>query len=680
MYGKKLFERIPIFGKVEIKLKNESNETFEKFNSEIERLKGVYQLGVLHEFLNIPPYRRYDYIMTKLYIIERASRYNSNFNFEKPLKLNGKIKFTSSEEFLKTWALLYSIGHLEMTFASEHAFLRYIQKDKEEFIDFIKNEIGLNLDDEKEKSSHENMIYENIKYLIENEKFMKLYKIFTLLKITKKDLTDSESYSDKICELSKIMFLSYEYLNGLNIERRNKIVKLINYFDVIRKLTFTILDGSISQNKLNLNYYVIFEDLDSFMENENYQNILSDINKFYTSDIFNSPESAYYHHRCVLNIQKKFNRFNFKELSKKFVNNDDDIKNKIEDAVSDLKKEINKKNQPVKENESTYKEYIQSELTNHIRINVDSRDLKKPITEEINSFKINRTFGGLLYNPAKNIYEIDFYPNSEISDKTATVYCVLDSINNFYDKFAEKKELRFVEVNLIKLYEKVKESKNPDFENEINEIQKQDDVISTLYNIFTSPLYTIIFLEKFKDLPNYLFFDTIKSNVRFSTWELEEYEEIDFPIFFRKSEIGLITKTLEKVKNVKKLELNNNLKNLKSEIDIEDETDDVFYIFSPNTYFLRRNVTETEIDFLLIKFLPSKNKRILKIGEIKPNGNFRSDQCIKQIQKAFNIPESTATALYEDVSSESNNKPIKIKMDGNVYNEIIIFEKSESLK
>lgn len=146
-------ERVPIFGQVEIGLKIESNEIFELFHDEIERLKGINQLGILHEFLNIPPYRRYDYIMILIYLIEKATQYNSKFNFLNTLKLDGQVRFSSSEEFLKCWALLYSIGHFEMTFASEHAFMRYILKNKEEFIEFVNSELELELDEDEKESN-----------------------------------------------------------------------------------------------------------------------------------------------------------------------------------------------------------------------------------------------------------------------------------------------------------------------------------------------------------------------------------------------------------------------------------------------------------------------------------------------------------------------------------------------
>lgn len=251
------------------------------------------------------------------------------------------------------------------------------------------------------------------------------------------------------------MILKYQYLQNLDIDRSNKLLKLINYFDIIRKLTFTVLDGSLSQNKLNLNYYVIFEDLDSFMDDKNYQNILNDINKFYTSDIFNSAESAYYHYRCVFDIQKIFDCFELKDLCNKIILNEIELKSLIDKAVNDIKTELDKKNH-TKDDDLTNKVFIQSELEDHIRITISSHKLEHPIKEEINSFKLNKTFGGLLYNQVTQDYDIDIYPNSEKSDKRAIIYHILDSINKFYDKSRDNSGIGLTFVNLVNLYKKAK--------------------------------------------------------------------------------------------------------------------------------------------------------------------------------------------------------------------------------
>jgi len=336
MEGKMILERVPIFGDIKVNVKNESSRVFSFFSEEIDRLKEINQLGILHDFLNIPPYRKYDYVITMAYLSQMASIYSqeSDFNFNNKVKLFNKIDFSSSEEMLKCWCLLYSIGHSKMTFAGEHAFMKHIHGNKKDFANYIKDKLNLNMKNEMDRK-----LFRKINFIITRERYMEIYKIFTLLKIKDNDkLANSSHYGPKFFELAKIMILKNEYLEFLDLERRKKLAKIINYFEVIRKLTFTILDGSISQNHLNINYFAVFEDLDDFMESESYQQLLNDINKFYTSDIFNSPESSYYHYNCVFHIENIYKKYNFLKLTEKLIKNNGVLENRITGDINKLKK------------------------------------------------------------------------------------------------------------------------------------------------------------------------------------------------------------------------------------------------------------------------------------------------------------------------------------------------------
>jgi|GEM_PF-3734818 hypothetical protein len=104
MDKKIIYQRLPIFGEIEIHLKNESDKIYEFFEEDLNRLCKLDQLGILHSFLNIPEYKKSDYMLTMTYLIGRAVLYNknSNFNFENEVKLLGDDKkgnFSSAEEF-----------------------------------------------------------------------------------------------------------------------------------------------------------------------------------------------------------------------------------------------------------------------------------------------------------------------------------------------------------------------------------------------------------------------------------------------------------------------------------------------------------------------------------------------------------------------------------------------------
>lgn len=90
----------------------------------------------------------------------------------------------------------------------------------------------------------------------------------------------------------------------------------------------------------------------------------------------------------------------------------------------------------------------------------------------------------------------------------------------------------------------------------------------------------------------YLFNDTVKSRVKFSAWELREHN-VNFPIMFKKPEIESVIEILKTAKNVKELELSNNLRILNSELKNEND-DNIFYVFSPNTYFLSSKISNKQ--------------------------------------------------------------------------------------
>ena len=676
MEGKIILERVPIFGDIRINIKKESSKAFSFFSEEINRLKGINQLGILHDFLNIPPYRKYDYIITMLYLTESASIYGqkSNSVFGKSVKLLNDVVFSSSEEFLKCWCLLYSIGHLNFTFTSEHAFMKCIIENKEEFIEYIQNELQLDMENDIDKE-----LLDRISYIINKERFMEIYKIFTILKIKNNEKLAISKQFPKFYELAKIMILRNDYLSFLNLDRRKKLEKIINYFEIIRKLTFTILDGSISQNHLNINYFAVFEDLDDFMESESYQQLLNDINSFYTSDIFNSPESSYYHYECVFLIENIFRKCDFKTLIEKLLENDGDLDDMVNGDINKLKLLIDDKNKPIDE---TNKQYIKSELKDHFRITYSESDLETPITQETKNFKQNEIFGGLLFNLSKRIYEVDIYPNSEKTNKIATEYCVLNVINNFYDmNRPEIPDFLTLLQNLKNLYEKVKDKNLVDFKDEVKELDSYNSILPILDNLVERTEINNIkeLIHKFDELAKYLVLNTIRSPMNFSSWELVS-GRVDFPIFFRKSELELISGMLKNARNVKELELKNVLEQLKIELKNKEESmNKIFYVLAPNTNFLKDKKQITEIDFLLIKYSLQDKKKILKIGEVKPKAKFEEDQCIKQLETILDMPRSTATALHRGTVEDSKEYSVKTELKGDTSDSMILFEKSENL-
>lgn len=699
MVNKTLKERVPIFGEIEVNLREESSNFFKIFIEDILHLRDINHLGVLHSFLNIPKYRRYDYIISMLYLVEKSisslSASDSDFNFNSSINLLDNVKFRSTEELIKSWALLYSLGHFQMTFTSEHAFLKYIinKKLKEDFITEIETRLinsewirdpkdPLNEKIPEKSLKSDSDLLSALKEIIETENQMELYKIFTVLKISsRKDLNTSKR---KLRELSKLMILKNDYSNYFSLEKGLKFKKIVNYFEMVRMLTFTILDGSISQKYLTLNYFTTFENLDLFMENTDYHDLLKSFNKFYTSDIYDSPESAYYHHRSVLRIQELFESYDLSDLVDKLIDSKSEINDKIRDIIKAEDKEISNKIDLIlkdsEEDSGNNKPYIKDELHEHFRLKIDQPYLQKPISTEIKAFEKNKLFGGLLYNKSSNCFEIDVYPNSELCEKEELIFNVLKVLDSFYEEII----CELIDFSsfypIVKLYN---ESKKEEIKKHLSEY-----VVKNLETMPIDEFYYHHFgikfintLEILKGAANYLFSNIIKTKANFASLDLGSGNTLNFPIFFRSSELILLNSIIQEAKNSDKVELEQNLKLLEEELaSIKTKEENIYYIYAPNTVFIGSK--ETEIDFLLIKLYLEEKIVELKIGEIKSSeASLSEDQCARQLELIFNIPKTTAFNLFKNL--KTNSKELKMEFNAKKIKEgengpvVALFEKKE---
>lgn len=715
----KIFKRVPIFGKIEVGLQKESQTVYRCYIKHINRLKEVDHLGVLHYFLKIPRYTRYDYVMTMLYLIEKAIQSKSIKN--NTLKLS-EASFTNVEEFLKSWCLIYCIGHFQMTFTAEHAFLRFLveEKKEKEFLDDLKNRIFNSEIFQNEDENVKNHLYSTIEDKIKNQEVMEVYKIFSLLKTMDKTSCLGK-HKDQIRELLKITILKKDYLQYLdkNIDRRIKLGKIIDYFEIIRKLSFTILDGYVSQEYLKVNPFVIIENLDKFMEKNDYNGLLNDINKFYSADIYISQESAYYHHRARKSInEEKIFKDNINELIDDIIENKEDDNGEIK-LDKDIKDVIKKEHKKLEGKQDP--QYMNDELNNSIRIKIPV--LNDSIDNEIDYIQ-PPIFGGIMYNFAGSNYEIDIYPNSEIFGKTENkIYDVLKGIDQFYSTLTIPLMIpgilyQFIQTlfklldNVSDFHQKVNEPENKDIceielvENFVESIDQYKDFFSSTP---VSPLFDdlesdnlVELLERFREVASYVISNVIPSKaLHYSKLQLSNGKLIRFPILFKHSELEKVIKLLERTipphETSQKVEMEKNLEILKNENEIEDHG--AFYIFAPNTVF-KRNEEEREIDLLLIKVLGASDPRtkevfgqlennretgeaednkeiIIILGETKSGSNFDRDQSINQLELVLGIPNRTASLLWESKESEKGNIEVNIESLTTDDSKMIVFRKNE---
>lgn len=383
--------RIPFFGEQAIYLHKESKECYQilKDLREIDRLeKKVMHLGIIHEIGDVPSFGRWVHIATMLTLIEEIKRVGSSealgFGFNSEVSLLNGVKFTSAEEFLKCWAMLYSIGHFVGTFTSEHALLRSIIHEKDEFI----RSLTENVDDSSVK--------EAFKKIVEREEIFGVFKLFTTLKIINK------LNNDKFIELAKMNLLEDQYLEKIeDLTQRTKLENLLSLFKFIRKLSFTILDGYFSQNCVLVNHYYFLLNIDKILQQKPYNQLLDSLNMFYTQTIYQSPENMFYHHEFARIIENEV----FSKHSKSW----NSLIQKI--IENEIDKEIEK---VIEENIDRIRENKQEHFGRVILQSIDY-----PVSTEKKIF--SDISGGIIWNIPAKYYEVDFYLTISTLDDTLRI-------------------------------------------------------------------------------------------------------------------------------------------------------------------------------------------------------------------------------------------------------------------
>jgi len=422
----KLYIEVPIVGEQQVSLYNESREIYELFEDDILRLKSIMQLGVLHYFSEkLFKYTRYDHVLTMILLINRLERFEKLEKTEQKttkrrlstgVKLNG-VKFSSVSELLKSWTLLYPIGHFQMTFASSHAFLRWI-KSKEsresKFLNLVREQIEKSKLFREEELEVKEGLYSQLTKIITQERIMQVHKIFTFLKILKKveELPGDHPLIPKLRELTKLMIFRKDYPKYEGLERAKKpehvekINDIVNYFLVLRELSFTILDGYVAQLPIQLNYRAVLDTLHLFIENEYYKEAIDDVEKFYTKTLYQSAEGAYYHLKGVEVIEKDvFSKYTSVEdlIDVILSRGEEKTKTKLDEKIIPA---IESKSQKILEDKHSGK--ISDIISSSIGFVLDSHYLSKPVSKELEYFR--RIPGVILYNMASEEYQIFVYP------------------------------------------------------------------------------------------------------------------------------------------------------------------------------------------------------------------------------------------------------------------------------
>ena len=416
--------RLPLFGQIEVTLCEESKILYELLDErgETERLKQMEHLGVLHEVFDCPIYTRWAYVVTILYLIEQAKPF---IKISNNVKLKG-INISSGEELLKCWALLLFTGHLHGTFSTERALLK---KLKEEDYDKL-----------FKKLFEDDRLRENLKKIVDDEKLFHVFYILTAYKTLKmrkeyhkkekeyyetheeKKEKKGELHENELLEIFKAFLLEENYYSEANrgeIEKREKLKRLVGYFKSFRELAFVILDGYYAQVSLNLNPLYIIKHLDEMTDEGYLRTLIDDIQKYFYNTIYHSQEGITNHLFYSNLFLKLFNKNgDTKQLIEYLCNNN----NKIDKKVQELMKEKNQYKHFIRvifrEDEINGFLTQEKEMLNKSGLNNDDEDI----------------LFGITFNPPTNEYYGDICCKNLKKNLNRCVSLVVEEVKKFREE------------------------------------------------------------------------------------------------------------------------------------------------------------------------------------------------------------------------------------------------------
>jgi len=591
--------RVPLFGQQTIKFYKMSKYVFNKLrDNEIKRLNDkVIHLGILHEIGDVPKFSRWNHITTMLILIEKLSELHKSsgdisllqsldISFKSEVKLLNKSKFSSVEDLLKCWAILYSIGHFVGTFTTEHALLKLIikQNSVDAFLKELRNQLNNYINEE---TTIDDLINKS-RRILEEEDVFKFFKIITTLKAL--SLFNSGKDMDKsVVELAVFNLLGDGYLLKFqNLDQRKKLENIRNLFKLIRQISYLILDGYFSQNFVNVNPHWLILNVDVMFRDEAYQNLMNNLNIFYTKTIYQSPENMYYHHKLVQKLESSvFQKYEGKwdELLKNIVSNnlDDVIQETIRSSINSIT-----------EQPKHFARVILSELS-------------KPVTIETSLF--SDLDGGVIKNVSADHYEIDIYSEPKCMDD---IFKVCSIVFELYSNTRED-DIQ----TLIKGFESVGEKL---VISTLNVLKSSDGEINYKCGKRKLGHSSIVFCQKTKE-------------------EIVEY--------IKKA----ISDISDRITKGDETELNESV-NLIKEITNNEKDEKALYVYIPEIEALSpEKKVIAECDFMLVKYDLATSDVTIRVAEIKSSGDFDKDQLERNL-KYFLLSNSDERSRIDKGVSE----------------------------
>jgi|GEM_PF-3386650 len=273
---------MPKIGKLKIELYGVAEQFYNilENNGFINKLKRNAQLGVIQNVCEGAHHTRWEYVVTQLYLInclQKRGPKNLGLGNNSP-KIGNAL--ASGTEVLQTWVLLFNIGHMIGTFASEKGFLMHCKECKETQSIFLR---GIN-DPEVKKFA---------RFVIEHEKLFKAHQIIAFFILARL----RGSHFDVISNCENIG-KAYIIKPTKGVERLRKL-KIA--FSKLRALAILYLDSNYGYVPLTFDLNQVIFDFEKHSEEiflKNDSEILRSIFTFQnllTENFYMAPEVLYCH-------------------------------------------------------------------------------------------------------------------------------------------------------------------------------------------------------------------------------------------------------------------------------------------------------------------------------------------------------------------------------------------------
>ncbi|WP_297522152.1 hypothetical protein [Thermococcus sp.] len=370
----KLRLNLPLVDVAEISLEDNAEKVYTYLRSQLnayEKLEEIEQLGIVHYAMELPVYNKWLYVKIVLGLIEIMSRtLGGTLRVQLALRKNKM----SIKEFLQAMILVDQLGHLPLTYTSEHALLGWILTKTKNGNDtcgntednMLPDSIKQELKNGGFKEEEIDAIIEQIEDLIYNQQdVFKFHRVISFLRVLQtlkeipKEGKSQKEIANILREISLAVLFDYKYPDSRlwdifpekekpTSEQLHKISKAFGYFHVIKKLSFLILDGSISSAYATINPYSILQNIERFLprydwEKTPYQKLLDDMEEFYANTLYRAPVTSFYHHFVVLKLQDFFEKTrgdknNCYEILKEIISaKEDELKQNINEILNKLK-------------------------------------------------------------------------------------------------------------------------------------------------------------------------------------------------------------------------------------------------------------------------------------------------------------------------------------------------------